>query len=245
MAFQKHKGRNDWYRWQGRPSLMARIGEQAIKLVAGNQPGPVEFRLKIESPTVEAEFITPEDFLEDVGSYDLGEIQSLGIEARESGQRIAVSLARASASSKEREPVVRLRVSGVDRHWVQDATGQMKAVINQGSPRRMPWLITAGVAFGLSALGGALVAFATDEAPGSSKVEVVSRVILFFGIGLFILFAFAAVLTPQLRLRPDGVETGSKRAWQWGRREVTWLTRTLIAAGIGSGLTLLIQSLVD
>jgi hypothetical protein len=61
------------------------------------------------------------------------------------------------------------------------------------------------------------------------------------GGGCLALVLVSVTLTPNLVLLPDGAAPRWSEAFHRGRSEFVWLLRALVAALIGSGVTLVVQ----
>jgi hypothetical protein len=204
-----------------------------------------ELRIRVESPAWESEFITPEYFLEGLRVDDIGDIDSIKIESYVSGRKIAITVGRQSgrrgaesaplASGSQKPPAATLHVAGPDRDWVRDATEQMSSAIakESGSEAWGPFAFL---------LGGAIaVAAAIGQGDVHSGWHVLARVALFGGAVVGASGLLAMTFIPSFQFRPDGQEALRTKAARLARGESVWLLRVVVAAAIGSGLTILFQ----
>jgi len=228
-----------WDFWTGQPNLIASIARCAVDLVSSESSTESSLRIKLEAPTVEGEYATVGDFLTEIPALDLTEIQSIGIEARASERRIAVSMAQSPFRSESR--AAWLSVSGPERDWVQRAS-QMAAVIDGGWRLPFRYLKKTLLVGALMFVGGwAAIELAHDDQSGSSGFELAAKGTLFAGLALASLSGVGMLMAPRLRLLPEGEATWGEQFGGFVRRERDWTIRSLILLVLGAIFGWLIQ----
>lgn len=247
---ETHKGRGQWIRWSGTPALVAEIAREALRLVALNDPGPPEIRITLDAAAWESELIDPDAVQGSIGPADVADLESIQIDARAGGRRIALSIKKPprparSESSPSREPVVELHVAAPDRGWVLEATEAMKQALLPGEPRgQRASSVALWGAVGLLA-GGSVIALIAgrDDQRGLSGFERLGVGMLIAGATLGLAMAVFLSLVPRFEIIPDGGQTKRMAMLRWANREGGWLLRGLLVALVGSAVTLLIQRL--
>lgn len=247
---ETHKARKEWLRWAATPSDIAEVARTAENLVA-RTVAKAELRIKLDAPAWESEFIDVGQFLEGLRPGDLADVAKIEVHAYAGGCSIAVSIERSKStvfagehSSSNRQPVVRLSVAGPERDWVYQAQHAMEEVIGRTGPsgRLLRAVLLGGVA--LLGLGVVLLVAGSYGTDGEqTRVELVGAVLAISGVALSLLAVLSDAVLPLLDLRDRGTRSRREKLAQWSGREGGWLARTLVAALIGAGVTLLIQQL--
>jgi hypothetical protein len=246
---ETHKGRGQWSRWSGTPALVAEIAQEAHRLVALDDPGPAEIRIKLDAAAWESELIDPGTVPASLDPADVADLESVEIDARAAGRRIALSIKKPprpsrSESSSDQVPVVELHVAGPERGWVLHATEAMKEAVVPGVPRgQRASRLALWASLALVALAFVLGVISGDEKDGLSTAERLGLVTAIAGGALFLLILLMDSLLPRFEIIPDGAQTKRMALLRWANREGGWLLRGLLLALAGSLVTLLIQRL--
>lgn len=253
---QTFKAKEDWTYWMGTPSSVAAIAEAAFELVS--QDGvPARLQLDVSAPALDASFTTVDeiragltfDVLADASSLDLDVSDTPAAPQEARPRRIAVAISpppppetNTLRIGKARPPVVKLRVAGGDRDWVDRARLCVKERIDAGQ-RRTRGAVDLSILLVLVALVGSVasVAIGGDGKEGLNAAEILSVTFACLA-GLMAIAALSLpVVAPQLELLPDG----GMSKWERLRRLLTfnaaWLARVVVAALVGAGALYLIQ----
>jgi hypothetical protein len=233
-------------RWSGTPALIAEVARVACGEIQRDSAAECVVVISASSPAWESKFDDPQTFRERLNQpEELADIDLIEVEAQARGgvperRRIAVSFTRPKTRRADTaaEPVVRVNVAGDDRAWTQAASAAMREVISRGVPDRRRWALLLLVGLSLIIPGFFLVV--THLGHVANEVGVILLVI--GGVPVVVTF-FAAAVLPSFELLAEGREPRRAALTRWSRREGGWLIRAIVAALIGSAITLLIQHL--